>query len=331
METSGAVASIVRLFNVITPLSDRAELRLLLRENFLNPLSWQFLSRADIPQVTHRIRRYVLNGDSMEAWRLKESYKDTFALQAVSAAIIAQIAITMPGLSYFGNIHWTATAFAYTSLVSGILSTFFAFFVQQILSDLHSPEDVREWLTSPRKPFTNRFIDSIFPQNGSEGVPERAANQGNRIPSITAAATLTAPRELLAFSIITLFISLGIYLGSVYTAKLGTLEGSNANLAVLLFFIIFSILAFALVYIPVNYKRMEQISVSLINKNARGLPLEELDDGRHNNEVATAVAPGATSETQDAIREALVMSIRAQEESLRAQRAFLSLLDRVSA
>ncbi|KAF1967456.1 hypothetical protein BU23DRAFT_434507, partial [Bimuria novae-zelandiae CBS 107.79] len=156
-------------------------------------------------------------------------------------AIIAQIAITMPGLSDFGNIHWTATAFAYTSLISGLLSTYFSFYVQRTLSDLHNPEDVREWLTSPRNKWSIRFFDTA-PRR--DRLPDgQALHSDERIPSLTAAAILTAPSRLLSLSILTLFVTLGIYLGSVYTAELGTLKGSNANLAVLLFFIMFSIAA----------------------------------------------------------------------------------------
>jgi hypothetical protein len=67
------------------------EKRLLLLENIANPLSWSLLLKHDVPQVTHRIRKYVLNGDAQEAWRLKESYKDTFALEAVSVSSSVRI------------------------------------------------------------------------------------------------------------------------------------------------------------------------------------------------------------------------------------------------
>jgi hypothetical protein len=93
----------------------------------------------------------------------------------MQAAIVAQIAITMPGLSDFGNVHWTATAFAYTSLVSGLLSTYCSFYVQQLLSDLHSSEDLCNWLTTPRTSYISRIFfkprgnhppdDTIIPQS----------------------------------------------------------------------------------------------------------------------------------------------------------------------
>lgn len=234
----------------------------------------------------------------------------------------------MPGLSDFGKIHWTATAFAYTSLVSGILSTYYSFYVQQILSELHSQEDVHKWLTSPRNNLADRFLNAILRRNRSGRTAEHAANSGDRIPSISAAATLTAPSRLLGLSIMSLFVALGIYLGSVYTAKLGTLKGNNANLAVLLFFIIFSAWAIFEVYLPLNSKRVDQITASLVrNREERGFQLRELGNSRHNIGLTTAVASSETSETGAIIREALKASIRAQEESLKAQKALLELLD----
>jgi hypothetical protein len=226
----------------------------------------------------------------------------------------------MPGLSDFGNIHWTATAFAYTSLVSGLLSTYFSFYVQRTLGDLHSPEDVREWLTSPRNDYTDRFFNAILRQHRSRKTGEHAPDSGERIPSLTAAAILTAPSRLLSLSILALFVTLGVYLGSVYTARLGTLKGSNANLGVLLFFIISLVLALSEVFIPLNSKRVDQITASIVRNRTEG-------NSRHNIGLTIAVAPSESSETGDVFREALKASIRAQEESLKAQKALLELLD----
>jgi hypothetical protein len=234
----------------------------------------------------------------------------------------------MPGLSDFGNIHWTATAFAYTSLVSGLLSTFFSFYVQQILSDLHSPEDVYGWLTSPRNSFADRFRNTIFGRYILQRTAEHAANRSGRIPSLTAAAILTAPSRLLGFSIMSLFVALGVYLGSVYTENLGTLKGSNANLAVLLFFVIFSAWAIFEVYLPLNSKLIDQITASVgRNEEDRDFQLQQLSNSKHNIRPTTDVSSSETSETRHIIREALKASIHAQEDSLKAQKVLLELLD----
>jgi hypothetical protein len=237
----------------------------------------------------------------------------------------------MLGLSDFGAIHWTATAFAYTSLVSGLLSTFFSFYVQRILSDLHSPEDMREWLTSSRMSLVNRFFFFIRQrlhdrQQNNAGEP---ANKGDRFPSLAAAATLTAPGRLLFFSILTLFVALGIYLGSVYTAKLGALKGRNANLAVLLFFIIFATWAILEVLLPLYGKQVEQITAQPVRDEEE--PVLQSGGLRNNKADAVGIATAAasssdTSETRAVIQQALQASIRAQEESLEAQKALLQLL-----
>jgi hypothetical protein len=236
----------------------------------------------------------------------------------------------MLGLSDFGAIHWTATAFAYTSLVSGLLSTFFSFHVQHILSDLHSPEDMREWLTSSRMSLVNPFFFFFIRQwlhDRQQNKAGEPAKKGDRFPSLAAAATLTAPGRLLRFSILTLFVALGIYLGSVYTAKLGALKGRNANLAVLLFFVIFATWAISEVFLPLCGKQVEQITTRDEEEpglQSGGLRNDKADAGAM--ATAAAASSGDTSETGAVIRQALQASIRAQEESLKAQKALLQLL-----
>lgn len=234
----------------------------------------------------------------------------------------------MLSISNFNAIHWTATAFAYTSLVSGLLSTFFSFFVQQILSDLHSPEDVREWLTSPRENGFSRLSNTILHQCRSQGrTAEHVSKGDDRVPSLTAAATLTAPSHLLYFAITCLFVALGIYLGSVYTDKLGSLKGSNANLGVLIFSIVFSGWAIFEVYLPLNSKRMDLIAASLVRDEERGFHHQESGISMNNIEPTTAIASRKAPETRDMIQNAIMASIQAQEESLKAQTALLKLLN----
>jgi hypothetical protein len=217
----------------------------------------------------------------------------------------------MPNLSNFGDIHWTATAFAYTSLVNGLLSTFYSFYVQQTLSNLHSPEDVRDWLTSPRSNFSIRFQNTPIGQYLLKRAAGDATTSNTRAPSLTAAAILTAPSRLLSLSIVCLFVAIGIYLGSIYTAKLGTLSGSNGNLAVLLFFIIFSTVAIMAIQLPLMSKDIDQLTTSLLSNEEDGGP-------------APTVASG---ETNRLIRDALEASILAHEGSIKAQKALLELLD----
>lgn len=89
MNVTGASASIISLWIFATP--DHKELSLVIQENIANPLLWSLLIKPDVLQVTYRIRKYVLNGNVEEAQRLKDSFKDTFALQAVPVSSLVRI------------------------------------------------------------------------------------------------------------------------------------------------------------------------------------------------------------------------------------------------
>lgn len=85
MDIASATSAIINSrWKRFIPIPNPEEVILLVQENIANPLLWSLLVKPDIPQVTYRIRKYVLSGDAKEAWRLKDSFKDTFALEAVS-------------------------------------------------------------------------------------------------------------------------------------------------------------------------------------------------------------------------------------------------------
>ena len=63
-----------------------AELIRLWKENKGDPLLLQCFLNTEALGVTCRVRRYVLK-DAKEAWRLKESYRDTLAMEAVAVSV----------------------------------------------------------------------------------------------------------------------------------------------------------------------------------------------------------------------------------------------------
>jgi hypothetical protein len=79
------IAAMFRVRAMSGALMDE-EIFMVLKENLTNPLVWSLLPKFDVFPVTHRIRKYVLDGDAKEALRLKESYKDTFAMEAVAVS-----------------------------------------------------------------------------------------------------------------------------------------------------------------------------------------------------------------------------------------------------
>ncbi|KAL2784178.1 hypothetical protein BJX66DRAFT_330150 [Aspergillus keveii] len=296
-----------------------AEVGRLFKENaVIAPLMWHLLIQPEVPRVTYRIRTHVLNGHADEAGRLKESFKEIFALEAVAAAIIAQIAITALSLGDFGNIHWTASAFAYSSLVSGVLSTYYSFYVQQLLSSLHTSEDVREWLLA------KKLVAAPEPPSGTRGRRQLEIQCTDiEIPSATAAALLTAPTRLLMFSVMFLFLALGVYLACMYSHDLGNLRGYRANLAVLVFFIIISIFSIWELLIPLSYKDSARWTA---HGHRDGEELRDIGVGRDSMLARENRSTIAASSREDLLQEGLKASIRAQEESLKAQKALLDLL-----
>ncbi|KAJ0423165.1 hypothetical protein BJY00DRAFT_58908 [Aspergillus carlsbadensis] len=293
-------------------LPNHEEFILLWKENTFNPLMLECLLNPEIMYVACRIRKYVVNGDAREASRLKDAYKDTLTMEAVAAAIIAQIAITMLSLPNFDSVHWAATAVAYSSLVCGILATFLAFIVQQILSDLHNAEEVRSWLTTTQRSYRLRQI--LYPQ------PPDTNATGHRIPSLRSAVILTTPSKLLRLSIAAAFIALGIYLGCVWDAELGNLKGRDANLGVLLVFIIVSFVMLQDALLPYSM-------VSYSSSRSTDEEVQDPSGGASSPRLGGGSTNGVMVGADDLMRKALESSIRAQEESLKAQRALLGLLD----
>jgi len=71
------------------------ELSKLLKENYANPLVLTLLFKTGTVEVVQRIRENVLEGDAEQAAEqarlLKESYKDTFAMEAVAVSPLVPI------------------------------------------------------------------------------------------------------------------------------------------------------------------------------------------------------------------------------------------------
>jgi hypothetical protein len=64
----------------------------LFTENWMYPLMYPLIFKFDTVEVTHRVRTDVLESDARysarEALRIKESYRDTFAMEAVAVGHI---------------------------------------------------------------------------------------------------------------------------------------------------------------------------------------------------------------------------------------------------
>jgi hypothetical protein len=109
---------------------------------------------------------------------------------------------------------------------------------------------------------------------------------------------------------------------------LGALKGPQPNLAVLLFFTIFTAYAMLELFLPLYTKQIEQITPAPVRNDEESELQRPSRSGDDIRPAATteAASVGNVLGTKVVIRQALQASIRAQEESLEAQRALLRLL-----
>lgn len=193
---------------------------------------------------------------------------------------MAQIAITALSLPYQEETHWAVSASFVVSLVFGLLSVYFACIVQVTLGNLHTPAEVRKWLVTerieskPRRSILDRLIgrrqrrSRAHETDSWESPPESQSPddsletllrefRAKHIPSFHSALLLVAPVQLLNWSVAWLLVGIGIYYGLIFTKDLGDLHGQNANLAILLVYIISAAGALASLILPRLYKLTE--------------------------------------------------------------------------
>lgn len=169
-------------------------------------------------------------------------------------AILAQIAITALSLPYLESTHWTAEGAFVISLIAGLLSVYYACMVQQQLGDLQTPDEALRWMTTTR----------IYDSDGRYTILRKDAPiitplpMNRRIlPSYSSALLLVVPSQLLNWSSSSLLIGIGVYYGLLYTKHLGELRGDNANLAILLVYVLFTSGAVASYFWPWWRQRLE--------------------------------------------------------------------------
>lgn len=152
-------------------------------------------------------------------------------------------------MEYLEATHWTATAAFVISLVAGLLSVYYACILQQQLSGLHGPDEVKRWLTAVRSK-RRSAIDSKIEAG-------RQTHNEYVIPSYNAALLLVLPSILLNWSSIALLVGIGIYYGIVHTENLSSVRGDNSSLAILLAYVLFTSMATASYFLPWLQKRLE--------------------------------------------------------------------------
>lgn len=190
------------------------------------------------------------------------------------------------------------------------------------LNSLHKPEEVKRWFTTHCKRQVRLRAKEPFARDSESQLSrERCRDEYDiEIPSFISALMLVAPSQLLNWSIVAFLVGIGIYFGIVFTERLGDLRGANANLAVLLAYIIFTTVALLLYFVPAIWKTLQYAKTFT---DANEAEMKQVLD-----HVETKLR-ASHSRTADptTLQEALQASVDAQRASLRAQEALLNELE----
>lgn len=201
----------------------------------------------------------------------KTSFSGDFTMLSVTAAIIAQVAITALALPNLNQVHWTATAGFIVSLVTGCLSVWTSTTASRLLSRLNSPNAIRDWLSKPasndarakfEKDLKARLV-TADPTSASEvediehSISTFLEENRWKIPSFYSCTLLAPPSLLLNSSLLSFLVALGIYLGTVWKKRLDPVAGNVASRAVLICYVVCVVLGYGLFFGASDRKEAE--------------------------------------------------------------------------
>lgn len=145
--------------------------------------------------------------------------------------ILAQIAITALQLDNVEKVHWTSQACFTVSLVSSIISVYYATKQHKMLGRCLHADDIKKWILGPQHLSTSRGRGTGTDQD------QDWTTYDVQLPSVAAVLTISAPVALLSVAVYAFLIGLGIYQGFVWHYGLGD-SSQEGNLAVFIVFIL---------------------------------------------------------------------------------------------
>ncbi|KAL4927342.1 uncharacterized protein BDV17DRAFT_292775 [Aspergillus undulatus] len=172
-----------------------------------------------------------VDGDERTAADFRNAHQGESEMVAIAGTILAQIAITAFGLADVEHVHWTARGCFAVSLVSSIISVYYASKQHRILGRCLGADDVKRWIRGPgqfpsRRKNTKSSITST--SNLESDSPWLENELQEQVPSIAAVLTISAPVALLSTAVYAFLAGLGVYLGFIWKSNLGeSLRGDN--------------------------------------------------------------------------------------------------------
>ncbi|KUJ09307.1 uncharacterized protein LY89DRAFT_598068, partial [Mollisia scopiformis] len=106
----------------------------------------------------YRIEQHVLP-EIADPLAFKASFLSDFSMLSVTAAILAQVAITALSLQNLDQVHRTANAGFIVSLVKACLSVWTSTSASQMLTGLDTTDALRDWLSNPAPKVTRVTLE----------------------------------------------------------------------------------------------------------------------------------------------------------------------------
>ncbi|CUS10078.1 unnamed protein product [Tuber aestivum] len=183
----------------------------------------------------------------------------------LTAALVAQVTITTMQLEYIPTIHWTVPALLTSTLVFALLSVYYSFLLYQYLDGFLSAEDMK-------KAFSHRGI-----------LPFLIVDEGETLPSLTAAIKLWAPTYLLGLAISCYIATIGVYWGVAWGMNLQERGVGSRN--VFIVFLITASLSICLFAVPNTLGKIEEDIVDYREKRELNSQFTN-----HDHDIASSLA-----------------------------------------
>ncbi|KAL4959998.1 uncharacterized protein BDV14DRAFT_211945 [Aspergillus stella-maris] len=244
-------------------------------------------------------------GDKDTARDFRDAGQQESNMVAIAGTILAQIAITAFELSDIQSVHWTARGCFAVSLVSSIISVYYASKQHKILGRCLGAPDIKKWIRGkPLSAFTssrkNTHSSSTSNLTGTlelqpDDNPE--ADGQVQLPSIAAVLTISAPVFLLSTAVYAFLSGLGVYLGFVWKSNLGS-SSQGDNLAIFITYIV------ALMVCHTLYALSRVVAGEQVDDGEIGGLLERMQDEEVMVSAKGLSGAEGVSELQMAFREA---------------------------
>lgn len=216
---------------------------------------------------------------------------------------MAQVAITALALTDLDQVHWTAKAAFVLSLITGGLSVFYSCLVQQRMSGLFTPDDVKDFFSKPSSsPRLHNLEQEMYDlisdiRKNDVGDESTVRRQGmeeiesiikefkskNRWKSASFHSILMikAPTLLLRYALASFVIGIGIYFGCLAFSDIGSQMPRNSYRAIFIVYIVTSFLGLLIYYVPYILKELElspaRRHAQIMNNKFTKLDSEEME------------------------------------------------------